>query len=143
LAPDIKAREYWRPLAWAVFVTLVLGCAGKQPSDHKVADSTPAVDLLKVRQAIIAEVRDAPCSSPSVCRTIALGEKACGGPRQYLVYSTSATDSARLGHEVARFNQAERKRNREEGRMSDCMAVMKPQVSCIAGQCRAATAGIQ
>lgn len=125
----------------AVLVALVLGCAGKRPSDQKVADSVPTVDLLKVRQAILTQVRDASCSSPSVCRTIALGEKACGGPRQYLIYSTSATDSARLAREVARYNEAERKRNRDEGRMSDCMAVVKPQVSCISGRCRAATAG--
>ena len=130
-------------LPWAVFVTLILGCAGKQPGDQKVADSVPAVDLLKMRQAILTQVRDAPCSSPSVCRTIAFGEKACGGPRQYLIYSTSATDSARLAREVARYNEAERKRTREEGRMSDCMAMMRPQVSCITSQCRAATAGIQ
>jgi hypothetical protein len=57
------------------------------------------------------------------------------------VYSTAATDSARLAREVARYNEAERNRNREEGRVSDCMALMKPQVSCVAGKCRAAAGG--
>lgn len=116
--------------ALAAVTGMILGCAGKQPRKEATSD---AATLAK----------DSPCSSSSVCRTIAFGAKACGGPQRYLIYSTSATDSARLYREVARYNEAERKRNREEGRMSDCMAVVRPQVSCISGQCRAATAGIQ
>jgi hypothetical protein len=119
----------------------LLGCAGKQPSNQKVADSVQVVDLPEVRQAILTQVRDAPCSSPAVCRTIPFGSKPCGGPRQHLIYSTSATDSARLAREVARYNEAERKRNREQGGVSDCSVVVRPQVSCVSGQCRAATAG--
>jgi hypothetical protein len=143
LVPDLSALRHLMPLRWAALLTLVLGCAGKQPSDQKVADSVPAVDLVKAREAILTQVRDAPCASPSLCRTIGFGEKACGGPRQYLVYSKAATDSARLAREVARYNEAERNRNREEGRVSDCMALSRPQVSCVSGRCRAATSGVQ
>jgi hypothetical protein len=121
---------------------LVLGCGGKQPRGSEAGDSLTRSDS-DLRQSIATQIGDARCSSPSVCRTIAVGEKACGGPQRYLIYSTAATDSARLAREVARYNDAERKRNREEGRMSDCMMVVRPQVSCISGQCRAATAGIQ
>jgi hypothetical protein len=112
-------------------VALLLACAGKQPRNQ---DSG---------QSIRAQIKNAPCSSSSVCRTIAFGAKACGGPEQYLIYSTSVTDSARLAREVARYNEAERKRNRDEGRVSDCSLVVRPRVGCVSGQCRAATAGIQ
>jgi hypothetical protein len=125
-----NCRPTLRILALAAVTGMILGCAGKQPRKE---DTSDAATLAK----------DSPCSSSSVCRTIAFGAKACGGPQRYLIYSASATDSARLYREVARYNEAERKRNREEGRMSDCMAVVRPQVSCISGQCRAATPGIQ
>jgi hypothetical protein len=121
-----------------VTFALLLGCAGKQPRDQQSGDSVTTSDL---RQSIRAEIGDAPCSSSSVCQTIPFGAKACGGPQQYLIYSTSATDSARLAREVARYNEAQRKRNREEGRVSDCSVVVRPQVSCVSGQCRAAPAG--
>lgn len=117
-------------LAFALVTGVILGCVGKQPGKEATADAA-------------ALAKDSPCSSSSVCRTIAFGAKACGGPQRYLIYSTAATDSARLAREVARYNDGERKRNREEGRMSDCMMVVRPQVSCISGQCRAATGGIQ
>jgi hypothetical protein len=109
---------------------MMLGCVGKQPRQEETADPETLA-------------KDSPCSSPSVCQTIAFGAKACGGPQRYLIYSTTATDTARLAREVARYNDAEGKRNRDEGRMSDCMAVLRPQVRCVSGQCRAATAGIQ
>jgi hypothetical protein len=130
-------------LTCLILAMVVEGCAGKQPPREKPADVVTSPGDSTLRESIAAQTGSAPCSSSSVCRTIAFGAKACGGPRQYLIYSTSATDSARLDREVARYNEAERKRNRKEGRMSDCMAVMKPQVSCVAGQCRAATAGVQ
>lgn len=123
-----------------VVFALLLGCTGGQPRERPAGDSLTTSDL---RHNITTQIGDAPCGSASVCRAIAVGEKACGGPQQYLVYSASATDSARLARQVARYNEAERNRNRAEGRISDCSLVVKPQVSCISGRCRAATAGIQ
>lgn len=127
-------RSNWRlsplTLAFAGVAGMLLGCAGKQPPREETADP-----------ATLA--KDSPCSSGSVCQTIAFGAKACGGPQRYLIYSTTTTDTARLAREVARYNDAERKRNRDEGRMSDCMMVLRPRVSCVSGQCRAATAGIR
>jgi hypothetical protein len=117
------------------------GCAGKQPRGEEKAEAERSPDDSSLRESIFAQVGKSPCESSSVCRTIPLGAKPCGGPQEYLIYSTSATDSVRLAREVARYNEAEHKRNREEGRMSDCMAVERPRVSCVSGQCRAVTAG--
>ena len=122
---------------------VVAGCAGKQPTREKPADAVTTRNDSSLGESIAAQTRKAPCSSSSVCRTIAFGAKACGGPERYLIYSTTATDSARLASEVARYNEAERQRNQKQGRMSDCMAVLRPQVSCISGECRAATGGNQ
>jgi hypothetical protein len=122
-------RKYWVTLLTLV-AGMMLGCVGKQPRQQATANP-----------ATLA--KDSPCASGCVCQTIAFGAKACGGPQRYLIYSTAATDTARLAREVARYNEAERKRNRDEGRMSDCMMVLRPQVRCISGQCRAATAGVR
>jgi hypothetical protein len=115
----------------------LLACAPKQPEKQISSDSLKTSD---VRESITDQIGEPKCSSAAVCRTIAFGVKPCGGPYQYLVYSTSATDSARLARDVARYNSAEEKKNREEGRMSDCSLVLKPRVSCISGRCVAETA---
>jgi hypothetical protein len=111
---------------------VLLGCAGKQPRNQEAGDSLTTADL---RQGIITQIGDAPCSSPEVCRTIAFGAKPCGGPREYLVYSTSATDSARLAGEVARYNEEQARLNREQDLVSDCSLVVEPRVSCASGRC--------
>lgn len=116
---------------------VLLGCAGPQPVRRDKLESPPPSNLPGLRQSITAQVGEARCSSDAVCRTIALGAKPCGGPWQYLVYSTSATDSARLAGEVVRYNEEEQRLNRAEGRISDCSLVAQPRVSCASGRCRA------
>jgi hypothetical protein len=128
-------------LALALVTSIVLGCAGKQQEREKPAAETTAGQDSSLRGSIVAQVAKAPCSSASVCRTIGLGVKPCGGPQEYLIYSTAATDSARLTREVARYNEAEAKRNREQGLVSDCRALLRPRVSCVSGQCAATAVG--
>jgi hypothetical protein len=111
-----------------------LSCARKQPPVSERPDSL-ASDAL--RESIARQVGTAACSSPEVCRTLPLGSKPCGGPRRYLVYSLSVTDSARLAADAARYNQAEAQRNRDEGLVSDCSMVIAPSVSCVSRKCAA------
>jgi hypothetical protein len=63
--------------------------------------------------------------------------KPCGGPRQFLVYSLSVTDSARLAADAARYNEAEAQKNRDEGLVSDCSMLLAPRVGCASGKCAA------
>jgi hypothetical protein len=119
-----------------------LSCARKQAAvgerpDTLTPDTLMADTLTSdtLREAIARQVGTAACSSPAVCRTLPLGSKPCGGPRQYLVYSLDVTDSARLAADAARYNQAEARRNREEGLVSDCSMLLPPQVSCVSRKC--------
>jgi hypothetical protein len=125
----------WSRLTLAGSTGLLLACTAKKPQPGAERETS-------LRESIVAQVGKAACTSGSVCRTIGLGVRPCGGPQQYLIYSTAATDSARLAREVARYNQAEDTRNRRKGLVSDCRALVRPQVSCISGQC-AATIGIR
>jgi hypothetical protein len=110
------------------------GCARRPPAAEQSRDT---VSLTALRESIARQVEPATCSSPNVCRTLAMGAKPCGGPRRYLVYSILSSDSARLANEVARYNQAEERMNRERGLVSDCSVVVEPKVSCQSGKCAA------
>jgi hypothetical protein len=77
----------------------------------------------------------------STCRSIALGAKPCGGPWQYLVYSTAQTDSVLLVEKVAEYNAREADINARHGSISDCMLVVEPPLGLRDGQCAVADLG--
>jgi hypothetical protein len=117
---------------------LLVGCARRPPAAEGKRDS---VELGDLRESIIRQVGTASCSASSDCRTLPLGSKPCGGPRQYLVYSATATDSSRLAADAARYTSAEAKKNQEERQVSDCSVLVEPRVGCISGRCQAVDAG--
>ncbi|MGE5944275.1 MAG: hypothetical protein ACM31G_08045 [Flavobacteriales bacterium] len=65
------------------------------------------------------------CSENTECKFIAFGSKACGGPKSYLIYSTSI-DVKKLEMLVETYNQKDADFNRKYGVISDCSAVMPP-----------------
>jgi hypothetical protein len=111
-----------------------LGCTPKQTPIGEQPDSLTSASL---RESIARQVGTAACSSPAVCRTLPLGAKPCGGPREYLVYSLSVTDSVRLAANAARYNELEAQSNREKRLVSDCSMLIAPRVSCVSGKCAA------
>ena len=79
-------------------------------------------------KAAIQELADSSiCTNDTQCRSIAFGSKPCGGPRTYLVYSSSI-DTARLATLVEDYNKLEMRINQERGLISDCGFVTPPQV---------------
>lgn len=55
-----------------------------------------------------AAIGDARCQSDSECRSVAAGQRACGGPDMYLAWSTSRSSLAAIDRAVAEFNAASR-----------------------------------
>ena len=83
------------------------------------------------------------CSSASQCRTAAVGSRACGGPRYYIVYCAQSTDSAALFRKLAAVAGAEREYNQRYNLVSTCEFRMPPNVGLVAGSCLQQTQPIQ
>lgn len=81
-------------------------------------------------------IADRTCTGPGQCRTMPFGDKPCGGPWTYLVYSTATTDSAALHVLVGEYNRLDGLMNVKYGRDSDCMFVLPPNVGCVDGRCQ-------
>jgi hypothetical protein len=104
--------------------------------------STPVLvaDPLDSLRVVVHQLSsDTPCEDAGQCRAVAFGSKPCGGPWSYLIYSTLATDSARLSEAVALYNAREAELNRQAGRVSDCRSVAKPALGCVSARCQAAS----
>lgn len=113
-----------------VLATLVgaLGCG-------YFVQSRQGSDLESLRKQIDEEIGDARADRVSQCRTIAFGSKPCGGPWQYLAYSTRETNTLKLSTLVARYNELEAEINLSEGRASDCAYVTRPDTALVGARC--------
>jgi hypothetical protein len=76
------------------------------------------------------------CSSAAQCRTAAVGSRACGGPRYYLVYCSQTTDSAALFKKLDAVASAERAYNQHYNIASTCEFRMPPTVALSGASCQ-------
>ena len=75
------------------------------------------------------------CTESSECKVIAFGSKPCGGPWEYLVYSSSI-DEEQLEALVETYNILEEDYNLNCDTASDCMFVTEPtELACEDGKC--------
>ena len=92
------------------------------------------VDALR-RQALSA-IGDASADDNNQCRIAGFGHKPCGGPAEYIAYSTKGGNEAEILRKIAAYNAAAQAENMRLGRMSDCAVVPKPAVELSGGQCK-------
>jgi len=84
-----------------------------------------------------ALVKTAGCTSADQCRTAPVGNRACGGPRYYLVYCSRTTDSAALFTKLKAVADAEGEFNKRYQIVSTCEFRMPPKVALVGASCRA------
>jgi hypothetical protein len=77
------------------------------------------------------------CASVDQCRTAAVGSRACGGPRYYLVYCAASTDSTALFAKLVAVAAAERQYNQHYNIASTCEFRMPPKVALSGASCQA------
>lgn len=141
-------------LALVTFLTLACTTPAPRPADSSPADS-PAVQVPTIQptggdqawdRSIIEQLeRDARrlanaegCRDVSACRVAPLGVKACGGPRDYIAYCVTATDTAALFRKLEELARAERAYNEKYGIMSTCEILLRPEVALVGQTCRTA-----
>ena len=125
------------PLLLIVVCVLASGTAACSNSDADPA-SGEARDLAVLKEmeaAIDTLIGGAPAESDADCRAIAFGDKPCGGPWSYKIYSVAGLDTLALAGLVAEYNKYNRLLNERYGWSSDCMYATPPRVGVISGHC--------
>lgn len=77
------------------------------------------------------------CTSGDQCGTAPVGNRACGGPRYYLVYCSRTTDSAALFGKLKAVADAENEFNSRYHLVSTCEFRMPPKVGLVGASCQA------
>lgn len=80
-------------------------------------------------------ISDKSCNKDGQCKVMAYGDKACGGPVGYLVYSSGNVDENQLKDLVEKFTDLQSLMNEQYGYISDCSIASPPDVSCLGGNC--------
>jgi hypothetical protein len=96
-------------------------------------ESTMPVDksvLDGMRDEITAVIGTPSCEGGADCRSVPLGVKPCGGPREYLIYSSATVDENALAFMVSRYNAFNDAFNRRYDIVSDCLYVLPPAIGC-------------
>ncbi|MDO9039369.1 MAG: hypothetical protein Q7U59_13585 [Lutibacter sp.] len=116
-----------------VLLAIVFGCT----STTELGKEDDLAELTSLQEEIELLVNSGVCSENSDCNYIACGSKACGGPKTYLVFSTSINVEL-LQQKVATYDALETAFNQKWGIISDCSVPTPPvNVTCIAGKCTA------
>lgn len=123
-----RTLRAWRTWSVAAGTSLVLGCQAQAPRPGADAADSPLARL----QAAIGDPR---CSGDSQCRTVAVGEKACGGPEAWLAWSTASASAPAVQAAAEATTRAAKLRNQQGGLMSTCQYLPDPGARCVAGHC--------
>ena len=124
-----------------LLLVLVFGCAActtqaQDPSAGKAgADVAPSPSgniLADIKRAIGTPS----CSSNADCRTLPVGAMACGGPEDYVAWSTVNASEKQLRALSARSKTVRQADLQRSGEMSICRHTPDPGASCVAGTCQ-------
>ena len=92
--------------------------------------------------AIRLEVGDAPCDTDQQCKTLAVGEKDCGGPEYWMAWSTIRGNAKVLEARSAELKLFQRRRNEASGARSNCRYMPDPGAICQVKRCVLNTSSI-
>ncbi|GAA4235533.1 hypothetical protein GCM10022291_17700 [Postechiella marina] len=119
-----------------VLVLYLIVVAFKCESDDGLVtqeDEQTELSILKTEIETLANTSI--CNETTTCKFIAFGDKPCGGPWSYLLYSTSINTNE-LENLVEVYNKKEKEYNTKWGVMSNCAIVTMPtNVECENNHC--------
>ena len=98
---------------------------------EKVSQET----LNSLRADISAIEKNNECDSNTQCKVIAAGNRACGGPSHYMLYSTKTTTDETAKAVADKLSKYESLYNAQSGMQSICAMLTKPTTQCINNKC--------
>jgi len=96
---------------------------------------TARIRRLEVEARALAQADG--CGEEGQCRTAPVGSRPCGGPRTYVVYCATSTDTMALFAKLRELERAEEEYNKKTGMASTCEFREPPNVELSNASCRA------
>lgn len=133
--PDVRPVCPVCPLAVLLASLLLLGACQAQPR----ATASAAPDEAALQARLRSAIGDAACTDDAQCRTLAVGEKSCGGPEAWWAFSVTGAQAAQLPGWAAELTVLSRQRQQRSGMVGNCQYQPDPGAVCQARRCVLAT----
>ena len=105
-------------------------------SDVLAASASSDEQALKAVHGEIVSLIGAPrCANLVHCRVLALGARPCGGPSEYLVYSSLTANREALEAKAYEYSFLEEEVNRSKTAVGSCEVLPPPRATCVDGRC--------
>jgi hypothetical protein len=118
------------------------GAASPSPSAaHKSPAEADTSRIARLEREVRALAVAAGCRAQESCRVAPIGARACGGPRTYVPYCATATDTAALMAKLDELKRADEEYNARNRIASTCEFREPPVVVLRGGACRTAGDG--
>ena len=119
-------------------LALLAGCARGATMPDPTSSQTceqASETLLKCTAEMEEMIADLSCSAGSDCASFPFGDKPCGGPWRYIIYSRPNVDEVLLGEKAKECGALDAARKKVCSLLSDCMLVDQPKLRCEASRC--------
>ncbi|HEA17687.1 MAG TPA: hypothetical protein ENH88_14850 [Pseudoalteromonas prydzensis] len=123
--------SYFKCLVTTACFMTVSGCMSTTEST-----TTGSASLAQSNNALNELVQDTSCTASFQCKVLEVGQRACGGPSRYMVYSTLNTEQEKAEQLAQQINALEADNNKSNG-LTDCLPVLPVQALCINQTCQA------
>jgi len=120
---------------WLLSIGLCAGIACAHAADATPGASSDEAALKALHQQILKLIGEPRCVNVVHCRLLALGSRPCGGPSEYLAYSSGTANREILEAKAYEYGFLEEEVNRARGAAGACQVLPEPQVGCIDGRC--------
>ena len=122
--------SYFKCLVTTACFMIISGCVSTTDST-----TTGSASLDKSNSALNELVQDTSCTASFQCKVLEVGQRACGGPSRYVVYSTLNTEQEKAEQLAQQINVLEADNNKNKG-LTDCLPVLPVQALCINQTCQ-------
>lgn len=125
-------------LARELLVAPLVVCLGGGAAGRAGAADAAATEaeMQALRAEIVKEIGNAPCANLVHCRLLALGMRPCGGPDEYLAYSSITGDKTQLENKALEYGLLQEDLHRARGTVGTCAVLPLPRLICLDNRCR-------
>ena len=116
--------------------TTVLASIALSGCETTTSGSSARVDLGDLNDQLNDIVSNNSCTASFQCKVLEVGERACGGPSRYVVYST-LNNAQEQAEQLAEQITAVERSSGQALTVTDCSPVLPVQSLCISQQCQA------
>jgi hypothetical protein len=135
--PARPATKSWRSPSTPGFGDRMAGFVGGLALAAVACAADPdREELAALHAEIVNLIGTATCANLVHCRALALGTRPCGGPAEYLAYSSFHNDRELLETKAFEYTLLHEEIQRKETVADTCVVLPPPRLQCIDRHCR-------